>query len=141
MEQEKRQKIRAWFEAKYREFRRTQPLYVEGEDGRRIRADTVTAFAEYIGISRDTLNKWMLHGVEPIGDNLDKVAYRVDYSIYDVLGKKRPNRLEILARKIWDRGDVYDHRVAEKFLERLADKVESRHENESGEKHRRVSVG
>jgi transcriptional regulator with XRE-family HTH domain len=52
---------------------------------------TVKAFAEYLDVSRGTLNNWMLGGREPKGYNVNNLANKLSPEIYDILGLARPN--------------------------------------------------
>lgn len=51
---------------------------------------TVTEFAEHLGVSRDTLNKWMNGTRTPAGKHIDMLASKLGSEIYDVLDLRRP---------------------------------------------------
>lgn len=52
---------------------------------------TVTEFAKFLGVSRNTLNNWLNRGQNPEGDNIGLIASRLGPGIYDAMGIPRPD--------------------------------------------------
>lgn len=55
---------------------------------------TVTEFADFLGVSRDTLNKWFNGQRRPRGTNVDVLAAKLGPEIYDILGLRRPGEID-----------------------------------------------
>lgn len=88
----------------------------ERKEGKR---KTATAFAQYLGIPQSSLSSWMSSAYPPSGENVQKIAERLGYEIYDILGIDRPpladSRLAYLA-SVWNNLD-------EEYRERLYDQI------------------
>lgn len=82
----KKTPVAEWLEAKYREWRAEQPSMKAG----------IGRFAEYLGISPDSLNTYLSRGSSPTGENLEKIAARLGPEIYDLLGLVRPVTIDAL---------------------------------------------
>jgi hypothetical protein len=72
--------IDEWFEKKFLEW--------QSKEGRR---KPLSEFAKWLGISRNTLNNYMLKGQKPTGENLEAIASKLGPEIYDVLEMPRPD--------------------------------------------------
>ena len=73
--------VSLWLDEKFRAWRAEQRSHRAG----------VTQFAKYIGIRRDDLNNYMLKGVSPEGERLEKIGQVLGPEIYDRLGLPRPD--------------------------------------------------
>ncbi len=73
-----------WLNLKFLEWER--------EQGKR---KTLVQFAEYLGVSRISLDGWMKNKYQPKGINLAKIASKLGYEIYDVLGIPRPMPVDV----------------------------------------------
>ena len=49
------------------------------------RAKSVSAFADYLGVSQPLLTRWMNGDYNPNKENANKIAFRLGYEVYDVL--------------------------------------------------------
>lgn len=82
----------AWIERQYIEWQRPE--------GKRA---TLTAFAKYLGVSRNVLNNWINRKQTPEGDSLRLLGDKLGWEIYDVVGEPRPDpRLQAIL-KVWGR--------------------------------------
>jgi len=74
----------------------------ERQEGKR---RTITAFAQYLGVPQSSLSSWMSGAYMPSGESIQKIAEKLGYEIYDILGVQRPpladERLAYIA-SIWD---------------------------------------
>jgi transcriptional regulator with XRE-family HTH domain len=52
---------------------------------------SVSDFADYLGVSRDTLNKYMNGTRKPTGTYVERIAAKLGVEIYDLLGSPRPD--------------------------------------------------
>jgi len=95
-----------WLEGKYIEWLRR-------EGGRR----TIIEFADYLDVNRSLLSYWMNGSREPSDDNLLKIALKLGYEIYDVLGKKRPNPLHVYANRNWN---IVPQKVQRQLVQTIA---------------------
>ena len=68
-----------WITQKYIEW--------QAEHGAR---KTINDFAEYIGVSQQTISVWMNGKGTPSGKNLGKISSRLGYEVYDVMDIPRP---------------------------------------------------
>ncbi len=64
---------------------------------------TVTEFAEHLGVSRDTLNKWMNGTRTPTGKHVDMLVSKLGPEIYDVLDLRRPSFDFSIFDLFWDK--------------------------------------
>jgi len=80
-----------WINDRYRDWRNKQPR----------EADTITAFARYLDVSRNSLNNWMNRGKTPDPDSALKLS-KVGIEIYDLLKLKRPDAKLLLVMRNWD---------------------------------------
>lgn len=62
---------------------------------------TMTAFADYLGVGRDTLNKWVSGARLPTGESVDMLASKLGPEIYDLLGIPRPDPLLKIVIEKW----------------------------------------
>lgn len=85
-------------------------------------SQTVVAFAEHLGVSRDVLNAWLNRGVTPRGSNVDLLASKLGMEIYDILGLERPDplllRLEKLAEGLSEEGRAKLLKIGEELQAR-----------------------
>jgi len=70
------------------EWLERQFLKWQNERGERQTLDT---FAQYIGVTRSALNKWMNGNRTPDADYADQIADKLGPEIYDLLGLPRPD--------------------------------------------------
>jgi hypothetical protein len=73
--------VAQWLEGKFQAWRAAQTGHRAG----------VTQFALYIGISRDDLNNYLLKGVRPEAERLEKIGQALGWEIYDLVGLPRPD--------------------------------------------------
>src|SRR5512136_593460 len=73
--------VAAWLEKKFQAWRAAQTGHRAG----------VTQFARHIGISRDDLNNYLLRGVRPEAERLEKIGQALGWEIYDLVGVPRPD--------------------------------------------------
>lgn len=52
---------------------------------------TITGFAEWLGVSRNTYNNWTTRGQTPSDAHLRLLAERLGTDVYDVVGQPRPD--------------------------------------------------
>jgi plasmid maintenance system antidote protein VapI len=63
---------------------------------------TVTEFAEWLGIARPVVSRYLSGDRVPTGNNVDKIADRLGPEIYDLLGLQRPDPLLQEIQANWD---------------------------------------
>ncbi len=63
--------------------------FTEWEKAQRSR-QSYSAFARYLGVKQSSLSQWIAGNYPPGGENLQKIATKLGYEIYDVLGISRP---------------------------------------------------
>lgn len=79
------------------EWLERQFLKWQNERGER---QTIDAFAQYIGVTRVALNRWMNGVRTPSADYADQIADKLGPEIYDLLGLPRPDpRLQAIIRQ------------------------------------------
>jgi len=61
---------------------------------------TLGQFAEYLGVSRISLSDWLSGKYVPKVQNLGRIAEKLGYEIYDIMGMPRPMPVCILITKI-----------------------------------------
>jgi transcriptional regulator with XRE-family HTH domain len=83
--------LATWLDNKYIEWMKQQ-------GGRR----TIIEFADHLGVDRSMLSYWMNDRREPSDENVLKIAVKLGYEIYDLMGKKRPNPRRVYANRNWD---------------------------------------
>jgi len=76
--------VAEWLNAKFLEWERNE--------GKR---KTMVQFAEYLGVAQPSLSAWATGKYVPKGQNLAKIAEKLGYEIYDVLGIPRPMPVEL----------------------------------------------
>lgn len=76
--------VAEWLNAKFLEWERNE--------GKR---KTMVQFAEYLGVAQPSLSAWATGKYVPKGQNLAKIAEKLGYEIYDVLGIPRPMPAEL----------------------------------------------
>jgi transcriptional regulator with XRE-family HTH domain len=84
---------------------------------------TMIQFAEYLGVTQQSLSAWVNGKSPPTGDNLLKLADKLGYEVYDILGVELPvsdPRL-LLVMKNWER---FTEAVKEEF-KRMAQQAQS----------------
>lgn len=74
------QALASWLTDKFREW--------EKSTGRR---QNVTSFARYLGVKQPSLTRWMSGDNPPDYGNAQKLASKLGYEIYDILGMVRPD--------------------------------------------------
>ena len=70
-----------WLEGKFTEWSNTQPR----------RNRSLTSFAKYLGVGQPSLSQWMAGNYPPSNDNVERLADKLGYEIYDILEMPRPN--------------------------------------------------
>lgn len=73
--------FKKWLDGKFTEWSVKQPRPMR----------TLTRFAKWMGIPRESLNNYLGRGTKPSGDNLIAMARALGFDIYDVLGEVRPD--------------------------------------------------
>lgn len=63
-------------------------LHWQAGEGKR---KTLAAFAEYLGISENTLKKWIGGTRKPEGKNVELIAEKLGDAIYDILNVPKPD--------------------------------------------------
>jgi transcriptional regulator with XRE-family HTH domain len=63
----------------------------ERKTGRR---QSYSAFARYLGVKQSSLSQWLAGNYPPADDNLRKIANKLGFEIYDILGIARPDPLD-----------------------------------------------
>lgn len=53
--------------------------------------ETLTAFAEYLNVSENTLKKWIGGTRKPTGVSVDRLADKLGDEVYDILNVPRPD--------------------------------------------------
>ena len=90
-----------WFTIDPMEFRIwLTEKYVEWRGDKFGHNSSVTAFAEYIGTKQQLMSGWMNGDFAPAKANIDKLANKLGYEIYDILDippEERPTRADIRA--------------------------------------------
>ena len=76
-------KYALWLNKKFLEWQNQQGEPMDQQD-----------FARYLGIRPTTYSGWINGNVPPSNDNLRRVAAKLGYEIYDVLGMPRPTERE-----------------------------------------------
>lgn len=56
---------------------------------------TITQFAEYLGVPQPSLSEWMASKYIPRGQSLAKLAEKLGYEVYEILGVSRPIPVKI----------------------------------------------
>ena len=84
--------FRQWLELKFLEWQRNQ-------GGRK----TVLQFADYLGVSQQTVSSWWNSPKIPQGDNIRKLADKLGLEVYDVLGLERPDPFLHYFIKHWEK--------------------------------------
>lgn len=67
-----------------------QLKFEEWEKSKGRRRQSYAEFARYLEVSAPSLNRWLMGDVAPTGDNLQKLADKLGYEIYVVLGIEPP---------------------------------------------------
>ena len=52
---------------------------------------TVHEFATYLGVSQSTVSTWLNGTREPTGKNIDRIAERLNFEVYEILGLRTPD--------------------------------------------------
>jgi len=78
---------------------------------------TVKEFALYIGVSQSTVSMWWNGERNPEGENLRKIAGKLGFEVYDVLGLPRPDEDLAYISKHWED-------VSPEFRRKFRQKVE-----------------
>lgn len=64
---------------------------------------TVTDFAAYLGVSRDSLNNWINRGSKPERYSVDILAAKLDdLTIYSLMGLPEPDPRRVIVFGNWD---------------------------------------
>jgi len=95
--------------------------FIEWRAKQTARKAGIAQFAEFLGVSRDDLNNYMLRGVRISDENLERMAAKIGYEVYDAVGKDRPDpRFKAIKQTYYalpeDKKDV-----AERLLRELAE--------------------
>lgn len=83
------------------------------------RRQTVTSFARYLGVKQPTLNRWMTGDNPPTGDNVHKLAAKLGYEIYDIVGGEPPSPILETLRAAQDYYDALPPEAQAAYLERI----------------------
>ncbi len=127
----KNKAISEWFDQKYVQWRAQQKEKRAG----------IIDFANYLGVSRSTLNSWMLRGVKPEGDNLRLIGEKYP-DLYDLLGLVRPNPvIEKIMKTVTRIASEDDLLAALAFIEKLERRQQGNGERRDEEQTRRSGTG
>ena len=103
-----------WLESKYIEWL--------SDSGQR---RTVSEFAEWLGISRSLLSRYLSGSRTPSRKNAEKIAARLGPEIYDLLGLQRPDPLLKRVQAHWNcltKEDINEiERIVENAIRRSKD--------------------
>jgi transcriptional regulator with XRE-family HTH domain len=77
---------------------------------------TVIEFADYLGVNRSLLSYWMNGAREPSDENKLKIALKLGFEIYDILGKDRPNIYQIYVDTNWEKVPPEEQRRISKII-------------------------
>src|SRR3989304_7193714 len=94
-----------WLDKKYLEWQTN-----EGE------SKNVSEFADYLDVNRSLLSFWMNGSREPNEENRIKIALKLGFEVYDVIGMERPNLLYLYTNRNWDN-------VPEKIQKQIAELI------------------
>lgn len=83
---------------------------------------TITAFTQWLGVSRGTYNNWVLKKQTPTGDSLKVLGEKLGWEIYDIVGEPRPDPLLQLMNKLWGMLSDDEIRAIEKVVRRAAER-------------------
>jgi len=61
-----------------------------------------TAFARYLGVKQPTLTRWMSGDNPPNYEHVKKLAEKLSYEIYDILGLTRPDEQYLELQRLYD---------------------------------------
>lgn len=61
---------------------------------------TIRSFAEYLSVKETTLSGWMRGVSQPTGENLQRLADKLGYEIFDILEVVRPDPIEELLENL-----------------------------------------
>ncbi len=62
---------------------------------------TIEKFADYLGVSRGTLNKWMNGDRKPETESVEILALKLGLEVYDVLGLPPPDEDLFRIKQLW----------------------------------------
>ena len=88
---------------------------------------TVLEFANYLGVSQQSVSNWWNGDRIPQGENIKKLADKLGLEVYDVLGLSRPNPDLHYLQGIWDELSPEEQRI----LRETAVKYVTRREQQS----------
>jgi transcriptional regulator with XRE-family HTH domain len=54
---------------------------------------TLRSFAKFLDVKEQSLSGWMNGSNPPSGENLQKIAFKLGFEIYDLVGKVRPGNI------------------------------------------------
>lgn len=81
-----------WLDKKYLEWQTSEE-----------ESKNVSEFADYLDVNRSLLSFWMNGSREPNEENLIKIALKLGFEIYDVIGEDRPNILHLYTSRNWEK--------------------------------------
>lgn len=77
-------KVSEWLNIKFLDWQRSA--------GKR---KTIAEFASFLGVTQASLSDWLRGKYDPKGKNLGKIANKLGYEIYDILGIPRPLPMDL----------------------------------------------
>jgi len=81
------------------------------------RRQSYSAFARYLEVNQSSFSQWMAGNYVPTGENLQKIATKLGYEIYNVLGERPiqvyavPDMDLAYIVSIWERLDPSDRQL------------------------------
>jgi transcriptional regulator with XRE-family HTH domain len=87
---------------------------------------TVLEFAEYLGVSQQTVSSWWNNTRQPQGENVRKVSEKLGLEVYDVLGLPRPDPDLHYLQSQWDTLTAEERRALREQAEQYTTKNEER---------------
>jgi transcriptional regulator with XRE-family HTH domain len=82
---------------------------------------TVTAFADYIGVTQSMMTRYLNGQMIPTGDNVHKLAARLGPEVYDLLGLARPDPETQYIIRHWDKLPPEEQKRFREMVEKYAD--------------------
>ena len=105
--------VRVWLDKKFLEWQNQM-----GEPMRQ------KQFAAYIGVKPSTYSSWVNDGVPPTGENLYKLADKLGYEIYEIVGETPPSPSVRALRRAQDAFNELSPEQQVTFLDRINQLIE-----------------
>jgi len=112
--------VSEWLEGKYVEWM--------SRSGRR---KSIQEFAEWLGVPRPHVSRYLGGSRIPSRKNADKIAAKLGPEIYDLLGFQRPDPLLQRLQAVWDRLVDRERGEIEKIVSEVDERTKSSHNNQT----------